>query len=178
MDAAGRRRVRNLDLREVERPIGVVRGWRKRLRGLGLLGQGTQAEGRGGHHPNELLRNAVVHVHRKVTQELLGEATEQGEATAERPNADQTLYTIPMRSDFTTTDFRNPWRAKNLAVLIQPFSYRCPGPSKDFSVRELHLFFRDTDLFVCIRPDLAAIRPDQAAGGVLLANRKLPVRPR
>jgi hypothetical protein len=97
--------------------------------------------------------------------------TEQGEATAERPNAEQTLYTIPMRSEFTTTDFRNPWRAKNLAVLIQPFSDRCPRPSKDFSVRELHFFFRDTDLFVCIRPD-------QAAGGVLSANRKLPVRPR
>jgi len=79
--------------------------------------------------------------------------TEQGEATAEKANAEQTLYTIPMRSDFTTTDFRNPWRSKNLAVLIQPFSDRCPGPSKDFSVRELHFFYRDNDLFVCIRPD-------------------------
>jgi hypothetical protein len=97
--------------------------------------------------------------------------TEQGEATAERPNAERTLYTIPMRSDFTTTDFRNPWRGKDLAVLIQPVSDRCPGPSKDFSVRELHFMYRDTDLFVCIRPD-------QVAGGVLLANRKLPVRPR
>jgi hypothetical protein len=96
---------------------------------------------------------------------------EQSEATAERPNAERTLYNIPMRSDFTTSDFRNPWRAKDLAVLIQPFSDRCPGPSKDFSVRELHFLYRDTDLFVCIRPD-------QAAGGALLANRNLPVRPR
>ena len=97
--------------------------------------------------------------------------TEQGEAAAEIPNAEQTLYTIPMRSDFTTTDFRNPWRGKSLAVLIQPFSDRCPGPSRDFSVRELHFFYRDTDLFVCIRPD-------KVAGGAWLANNKLPVRPR
>jgi hypothetical protein len=98
--------------------------------------------------------------------------TEQDEATAERPNAEADFsYTIPMRSDFTTTDLRNPWRGKNLAVLIQPVSDRCPGPSKDLSVRELHFLYRDIDLFVCIRPD-------QVAGGALLANRKLPVRPR
>jgi len=97
--------------------------------------------------------------------------TKQGEAAAERPNPEQTLYTIPMRSDLTTTDFRNPWRAKNLAVLIQLVSDRCPGPSKDLSVRELHFMYRENDLFVCIRPD-------QVDGGVLLANRKLAVRPR
>jgi hypothetical protein len=43
--------------------------------------------------------------------------------------------------------------ADNLGISTKPWAEGCPGPSSDFSVRELHFQDGSWDLFVCIRPD-------------------------
>ena len=42
---------------------------------------------------------------------------------------------------------------KNLVISTKPWGDGCPGPSRDFNVRELHFSYGSTDLFVCLHPD-------------------------
>jgi hypothetical protein len=76
--------------------------------------------------------------------------TEQGEGADKGQRNLQEFGTIAMKlanpSDRTVP-------SKNLAVSAQPWSDQCPGPSKDFHVRELHFIYGETNLFVCVRPE-------------------------
>jgi hypothetical protein len=41
----------------------------------------------------------------------------------------------------------------SLAITTSAWAERCPGPALDWSLRELHFIYGNTDLFVCVRPD-------------------------
>ncbi len=51
----------------------------------------------------------------------------------------------------------NDRTGKYLVISTKPWSERCPGPSPDTHIRELHFMYGSTDLFVCIRPDQARL---------------------
>jgi hypothetical protein len=80
--------------------------------------------------------------------------TPQDEAT----QPPKPLGTVPLKSAVVAAP-----PTDRLAISTKPWSDTCTGPSRDFTVRELHFVYGTNDLFVCVRPDQSPIHQQSAA---------------